>query len=197
MRHPSILICILYLLLAACQQEAKKADGEMTETDYLEQGRQIAQVSFSAVSSKLGKALEEGGVAKAIEYCNLNAIPIFDSLSLAHEVEIKRTSFQLRNPRNLPTVGERAALKKYQDVIDADNTPEPEVVLDEAGRRVFHAPIIIQPLCLKCHGVIGQDILDNDYQVIRSMYNNDRATGYSLGQLRGIWSITFPPSDQE
>jgi hypothetical protein len=44
---------------------------------------------------------------------------------------------------------------------------------------------------LNCHGVIGKNIDSTVYKTIKDFYPNDAATGYKLGDLRGMWSIKF------
>jgi hypothetical protein len=46
------------------------------------------------------EALQNGGIDSALQYCNLRAYPITDSLSLVHQASIKRVSTKVRNPRN-------------------------------------------------------------------------------------------------
>jgi len=69
---------------------------------YLEKGKQIAAISFATLSQRLQKAIQEGGIPNAIQYCNLAAYPLTDSLSTAHSVIIRRTSLKERNPANKP-----------------------------------------------------------------------------------------------
>jgi hypothetical protein len=64
---------------------------------------------------------------------------------------------------------------------------------DRAGRDVFYAPIVIpMDTCLQCHGEPGRDITEANLALIRSLYPDDAATGFRLGQLRGLWKVTFP-----
>ena len=51
--------------------------------------------------------------------------------------------------------------------------------------------MIIGPLCLKCHGQISNGLDSSAYEVIQQRYPSDRAIGYSLGDLRGMWSIRW------
>jgi len=44
---------------------------------------------------------------------------------------------------------------------------------------------------LQCHGQIGKDIHDDVYKVIKEKYPQDKATGFKVGELRGIWDIKF------
>ena len=50
---------------------------------------------------------------------------------------------------------------------------------------------MIQPVCLGCHGS-ASDIPASLAKKIRLEYPQDRATGYSVGKLRGAVVVTRP-----
>jgi hypothetical protein len=184
----------LLFLLAQCTnptptpenvQTTAKALTPEEEQAYLEKGKAITTAAFAALSGKLTAAMETGGVAGAVEYCNLAAYPLLDSLSSVHGATIHRTSTKLRNPKSAAQgweVEELAALVQ---------TPKPRVRLLEDGSVAFAAPIKLMPLCTKCHGTVGTDIAAADYEVIKKLYPQDAATGYAPDELRGMWSIQF------
>ena len=61
------------------------------------------------------------------------------------------------------------------------------------GQTTFLAPILLsKELCLKCHGQPGKDIAPGDLETIRRLYPGDEATGFAMGELRGLWRIDFP-----
>ncbi|MDH3650111.1 MAG: DUF3365 domain-containing protein [Saprospiraceae bacterium] len=192
MSHRVIIIMLVFSLYVSCGGPSSPPEGPVNqEADYLRSGREIALASFAVISGKLQKELTEGGVEQAIDFCHQNVYPIFASLSLSYNAEIKRTSFKLRNQKNFPSVVERYALKKYEESQEAGASLEPQIVNGEDGRAIFIAPILIQPLCLRCHGELGKDLREIDYSHILARYPRDRAIGYQIGQLRGIWSVTF------
>lgn len=55
----------------------------------------------------------------------------------------------------------------------------------------FYAPIRVNEFCLQCHGKLGETLSEKNYEVIKELYPEDEAIGYSAGDLRGIWSIRF------
>lgn len=143
---------------------------------------QVQAVLLKNVSEAMGK----GGPAYAIDYCNVNAIPLTDSLSKAFHVEIQRLSDKNRNPVNaLASDADQKAWSK----ISADKKAFAE--LNEAGDVLYYKPIFTgMPACIKCHG--GEnDIAADALQLIREKYPNDKATGYQMGDLRGMWKIKF------
>lgn len=189
-----------FFLLASCGPSPRPSDSieetpELTEAEAasaLERGKQIAQLTFAELSGHLSQAIEEGGVPNALQYCNVAAYPLVDSLSQLHQATIRRTSLRIRNLKNAPTEAERAVLLAYQEQIAAGGEPAPRVERLPEGNIAFYAPIRILPLCLQCHGKVGQDVLEENTALLRQLYPQDEAVGYALGDLRGIWSITFP-----
>lgn len=46
--------------------------------------------------------------------------------------------------------------------------------------------------CLQYRGSPETDIDSGNLNFIRSLYPGDPATGFTIGDLRGIWSVTLP-----
>ena len=166
---------------------------EFSDIAQLEKGQKIAAQTFLTLSSNLQKAMKEGGVSRAVTYCNSKAFPLVDSLELFYQATIKRTSLKVRNPLNKPTQEEHAQLLRYQKQLDKGESLEP-VLLKNKEETIFHAPIFLMDVCQKCHGTRGEEVLEEDYEIIQSLYPNDLAMGYKSGELRGMWSITFSES---
>lgn len=161
------------------------------ESEIVKKGREIAQASFGALSGKLKAALQRGGVPEAIQYCNLNAYPLTDSLSNVYNVKIQRIGTRIRNSKNNPNTAGQDILQAYQITMDKGEKPGPKVVFSEDGNATFYAPIIMQAACLNCHGEVGQHISEANYQLIQKFYPQDKAIDYQLGDLRGAWRIEF------
>ena len=158
---------------------------------YAEKGKMIAKATFEALSGNLKKALKEGGVKEASEYCNIVAMPLTDSLATLHQASIKRTSLKLRNPENKPSANELSVLKEYEQLAMVGSELNPRVQAIGSDRVAFYAPIKTQQLCLSCHGVIGEELTRDNYAILYSLYPEDQATGYADNQFRGMWSIEF------
>ncbi|MBK9015821.1 MAG: DUF3365 domain-containing protein [Saprospiraceae bacterium] len=184
---------LLILLLAQCTSD--KASQQQFSPDeekvYLDKGKAIAAATFTTLSGQLTAALEKEGVAGAVRYCNLAAMPLLDSLSKANNATIRRTSGKPRNPLDAPTEWEAELLSAFQLEASKGEQPMPRLKLLDEKKVAFAAPIMLQPLCTKCHGAVGTDIAEGDYAVIKELYPQDQAVGYKPGELRGMWSITF------
>ncbi|MBX2904205.1 MAG: DUF3365 domain-containing protein [Chitinophagales bacterium] len=143
---------------------------------------EIQQVFMQRVSA----AMQQGGSEHAVTYCNIHAMPITDSLSNIYHASIQRLSNKNRNPLNaINATADSLAWKKIetQKVSFAEQKNEGEVV--------YYKPIFLaMPACIKCHGNTS-DITEGTQVLLKQKYPNDLATGYSLGELRGMWKIKF------
>jgi hypothetical protein len=135
------------------------------------------------LKSALMAGMEEGP-ATAIEVCSQDAPGIAAKLSV-DGVLMGRSSHKLRNPDN-------AAPEWLAPIIDVyasrEGELEPVVVKLDDGRHGYAEPIRVQPLCLTCHGkVVHADVADR----IEALYPDDEATGFSEGDFRGVFWVSF------
>lgn len=188
MKYIFSFVILSLIGLLACQPKGTISEVVPTEVpDTLQLGQEIAMTTFATLSKVLQQAIADGGIINAVQFCNIEAMPLTDSLSKAHQVEIKRLSDRYRNPANRPTPEEAGIMQDYQNQLanGKNITPRIETI---NGQRVFFAPIKIQGLCLNCHGTKDQI---KDYEKILALYPNDQAIGYQDGDLRGAWRIRF------
>lgn len=179
------------------QKEASPLTAEEKQL-YVNKGKEIAQQTMKTLGANLMKTMSEKGVADAARFCNLQADPLVDSLRKAHQAEIRRATLMPRNTKNQATPQEEQIIMQYVEQL---KTPEaqlkPVVMRAGADSVAFFAPIqITGDLCLKCHGTVGAEVSEKDYELIKSLYPDDKAMGYKAGDLRGIWSIKFPVSSK-
>jgi hypothetical protein len=182
-------LSLLTVISSACT-ERKELTAEESIA-FITRGDSISSLAFAALSNKLQIAIRDSGVLYAIPFCNLVAIPAMDSLSEVFGVEIKRTSLQLRNTANQPTETEQQVLEAYNNTLQAGGVLEERVLALSKQQALFTRPIMTMPLCLQCHGNPESDIQPEVYARIKALYPEDKAIGYTAGDWRGIWSITF------
>ncbi len=184
----------LLLGLFSCDNSGIENSKEIeiqTEVDSnvkLEEGEEIAKATFKVLSSNLKKSMEKGGLENALSFCNVNAMPLTDSLSQYYNVTIKRISDKARNPKNLPTENEQNIIDNFK--VNAKNK-NPIIEMNNNGNSTFYAPIITKALCLNCHGTVGESLLPENHEKIKLLYPNDKAINYNEGEQRGVWSIEF------
>ncbi|MCP3928451.1 MAG: DUF3365 domain-containing protein [Bacteroidetes bacterium] len=187
------LLTFLLTISLSCGEQATETSQNLSEEEtasYLKKGQSIASGTFTVLSGKLQSALKENGVQGALEYCKLTAFPIVDSLSEAHNAEIRRTSLKVRNPQDAPDEIEKTILDKFHKMELKGESIKP-IVQREGENVAFYAPIRILPLCTQCHGEVGEGLTQENNNFIQSLYPEDKAIGYAENDLRGIWSIRF------
>lgn len=174
---------------APAEKELQALSNEQEQV-YLSKGKKIAQASFKTLSNQLQAAMAEGGITNAVKYCNVEAYPLTDSLKTEFDVlALKRATNQPRNEKNLASIREKNQLDLWKDHKSQGKKLQPVVVSLDNEQVAFYAPITMKGQCLTCHGEV--EAMGGDYAEIKKLYPNDQATGYSLGDLRGMWSITF------
>jgi len=181
---------ISLLFLASCGKTPKEQVVEKIDSTYIIKGNRIAKISFETISGELQKALANGSIEHALRYCNERAYPITDSLANANQVSIRRVSDKNRNPRNKADKMEQFLMKGFGIDLSEGNDLSPKLVLKDDS-VLFYKPIITQALCLNCHGVPGKDISFSNDSLIQALYPRDKAVGYQVNQLRGLWRIGF------
>jgi len=185
-----LLGLVMLLIFYGCQNAVqKKSLTPEEQSKYIAKGRMITAFSLKALSGEVMQAINEGGVQHAVDYCNVHASPLIDSLSVKHNAKISRVSDRYRNPANKPGGLDLTVIEAYREQLAAGNVLQPhlEVTSDEI---IFYSPILIlNPVCLNCHGEAGTTALQENIDFIKAKYPEDMAVGYKLGDLRGVWKI--------
>jgi hypothetical protein len=187
-------IVVIFGLLS-CKSAEKKQQQAMME-EFTEVGNSIVKISFESLSGNLKAATSNGGISNAISYCNVNALPLTDSLSKVFGVTIKRSSLKLRNLNNKPDSLEAYMLDLYTQIEKMKKPMVGKTILTNNNDVRYFAPIKLQSQCLQCHGFVGHDIKDETYAIIKEHYPFDAAVDFQEGKLRGIWSINFGNIDE-
>lgn len=182
-----IFAVTLTFLFIAC--EDKLTSEELIR--YKGLGIEIAEKATKELGNNLMKQMKEGGVDKALPFCNAEAISITEKIAKQNHVEIKRTSHKIRNPKNIASVEDSEILAQFVDLSERGKTVEPTVRKDKDNKIVFYSPIFTKKQCLACHGSPTKELLSRTDSIIKSYYPEDKAIGFKEGDLRGMWKITF------
>ena len=198
------IACFSLLLLTQCREGEKKADGaaesapaavEEATPNRAEAARGFALETQAALGKTLQAQIAERGTTGAIGFCNLNALPITDSVAKARGVKIRRITDRPRNQANLATAAEAWLMGRVRDSL-AKGVASGSLELAENGETHYYFPIVTNNLCLQCHGVSGQDVPPEVGALIAELYPDDQAMGYGPNQLRGLWKVTPNPGNQ-
>ncbi|MBX2967544.1 MAG: DUF3365 domain-containing protein [Cyclobacteriaceae bacterium] len=173
-------------LLASCSSNKQENDqvNIIPDSVYLNKGDKLVAHTFDTLRNSLLSAIGQNGLAYAIDFCNEKAYPL-TALYQGDSITIRRSSARYRNPKNQPDSLEQATLAGF-----IVNGPSTKII--RTGNQVHYIkPIIMQAMCLNCHGVPDQNIKPETLQVIHERYPADQAINYAEGDLRGIWHIAF------
>ena len=136
-------------------------------------------------SSKVKK-----GPDGAVKFCNISALPLTDSISLAHGAKIRRVTDKPRNPLNKANEKELVFIADFKEMLASGNSVEP--ILDATEGQVgFYYPITTNAMCLQCHGVPEEQIATSTLAVLHKLYPKDMAQDYQENEVRGLWAINF------
>ena len=62
------------------------------------------------------------------------------------------------------------------------------MTVDSVEHYRYYEPIVVQALCLKCHG--QYDLVDDaTAATLTSLYPDDKAVDYNVGDLRGMFVV--------
>lgn len=167
--------------------------------EWVGKSRALASQLGSELKGELTRAIEQGGPVSAIPVCRDRAPAIAAHLSEQSGAKVSRTALRVRNPANAPDELQRAVLEQFAEQLEATPsvaTPAsgpPEAVFEIKGakgiERRYMRAIPTDALCLTCHGTaVSPEIA----AAIKQAYPKDEATGFSQGQLRGAFSVTWP-----
>lgn len=189
------LFAFLFITFFACSNNTEEKAGDTSSQttepakvmDWNETGGQIAGAVQENLLKNLENAIASGGTASAIDYCNIRASQLVDSLSKVYNCEIARITARPRNPENKLTAVDAPSV---QSVL-TDSLP-PHLLVESDSTAIYYQKISIgSPTCLKCHGKPGKDIEAGTLSAIKKLYPKDMAVGYALNDPRGAWKITF------
>lgn len=194
MRRIIILsVSLLLLLLPACKQKKPKiSEPSISETEAVREiGAQAATAMTDSLKKKLKIALLEGGPVRAVNVCSQEALALTNAVGNVegHPVSVKRTTFQFRNPANMPDEYEKLALTHFENLIKSDVEILTFYIqkIHENGQDFFYyyQPLKTGRLCLACHGQ-PEEMDEALKQVLGERYPADKATGYKEGEFRGL-----------
>lgn len=160
-----------------------------------DQGAAATKALMGTLQTNLVAAMQEGGPSYAVEFCAGEALALTDSVArqLGSGISLKRVSEHHRNPVNAPDAAEVRALRHFEDALaESGSLPEDWVQQTATGELRYYRPLVIAEPCLACHG--NADSLDPAVaEAIAERYPDDRATGYEIGDLRGVVRVTVSP----
>ena len=188
-----IRVMVFGFLLAAAPLTAPAQDAG----EFLPGSRQAAGQLIQELGAQLRAELAKGGPDGAVSVCKTIAPELAGRISRDKGWRVSRVSLKVRNPLlGSPDAWEQSVLSEFDRRVATGEKAETlefgEVVEEPAGRYYRYMKAIpVQPLCLTCHG--SPDAIPVSVQErLRTEYPQDRATGYSAGQVRGGVTVKRP-----
>jgi PBP1b-binding outer membrane lipoprotein LpoB len=172
-----------------------KAETVVSNVDmsmHVEAAKKGIMVLGSNLKGELTTAMKAGGPVEAIAVCNEKAPEIAKQISAQNSMSISRTSMKNRNPENAPTAWQAKVLQEFEtrkaNGEDLKTMAYSEVVEHEGKQEFrFMKAIPTGAVCLNCHGA---DIKPAVMEKIQALYPEDKATGFSEGDIRGAFVVT-------
>ena len=163
---------------------------QFQDLPYHERGLNYALSTKAVLGKNLMGTIQKKGILEALVFCNEKAYPLTDSMSVFHNAIIKRVSDKPRNINNQANPEELKLIESFKKVILKKEEPSPVVKESDNKVHVYY-PITTNTMCLQCHGEKNKTINNSTYKKITALYPKDKAIGYNVNEVRGIWSITF------
>ena len=160
----------------------------------LAEGRDAAKELSEEIRGLLMRELATGGFEGAVSVCATKAQARTVDYRKASGNDIRRVSLRRRNPANEPDAYERGVLESFDRLpVEARPAAEHWAVVTEGGRETLRylKPLVVGTMCLTCHGPKAA-IPPAVQAVLAREYPDDRATGYSAGDVRGAVSVRVP-----
>jgi len=173
-----MLAACLVLAIPACTPEVAR-----TEKAEAPRGAELLVPLKKSLKQALIAGMQQGPM-NAISVCKEQAPAIADSLSIGG-IEIGRTSHRLRNPANVAPGWVNVVLQSY---LKEGGDRAPRIVSLPDNREGYVEPIVLQPLCVACH---GGNLAPEVAAHIKEMYPEDAATGFEVGDLRGVFWVEY------
>lgn len=181
-----ITFCFLIFSTFVCGDSTPK-DSELAAVT-----RNIADKFANELKSELLAALEDSaGTIGAIRICAERAPEISAQYSSIPGLTVKRTSKRYRNPDNAPDEYEMKTLEMFESRPAFGSKDHFEWKIKDGAKTFRYVRAIkTSSTCLKCHGD-PQKIDPEVLAAINEKYENDQATGFGLGDLRGILTVSL------
>ena len=187
----SLLTLAASLALAGAQPVAAQDTGKLTD-----ESRAFARDLAGRLGAELKKEISAGGPESAIKVCKSLAPAIAGEISTKTGWRVTRVSLKPRNAMlGTPDGWEQQVLGSFDDRAAKGEDPEKleiaEIVIEPQGTYFRYMKALpVQPLCLNCHGTGA--VSDGVRARLATEYPHDKATGYSVGQVRGAITIKRP-----
>ena len=154
-----------------------------------QEARRLVARFAGQLKPQLKQALQSGGPNHAISVCAEAAPAIAQSLSQESGWIIRRVSDKNRNPSAQADTWEQIQIDAFKAAALTGETQDLESSERTADGFRYAKAQLTEGLCLTCH---GKQLANSTLDALKTFYPEDRAQGYELGEVRGIFSLLKP-----
>lgn len=185
-----IALLLILISFAQCQSTSGKLSYD-ERAEFLLKGDSVTTSAQRVLLQNVAMKIQEAGAPGAVDYCNEKALFLTDSISESFGHTISRLSNKNRNPNNaIQNTEDKNAWLEIEKRMKDENDIAKHFVVQEGNNIYYYKAIsIAMPTCLKCHGDKENDITSETLQKIQEKYPSDKAVGYAMGDLRGMWKV--------
>ncbi|MCK5696690.1 MAG: DUF3365 domain-containing protein [Gammaproteobacteria bacterium] len=180
------------LVLSAMLLTTQSAIASQTQEELVQESHQIIQKFAKTLKGELKAGMKKGGPVNAIQVCNEKALQIGTTVSEENGVKLSRTSLKLRNQDNTPKAWEKTVLEQFNERHSKGESAkkmEFSEIVEVDGQKQYRymKAMGVSKTCLNCH---GSGLLPAVQEKITSLYPEDKAVGYDVGDIRGAIVLT-------
>jgi nitrate reductase cytochrome c-type subunit len=151
-------------------------------------GRNIANGTKAVLGKNLLEKIQKNGAEEALQFCNIKALPLADSMSRVFDAKVSRVSDKARNPKNKADKNELKIIEDMKKSLEKGEKPRP-VLKERKGKVTAYYAIETNLMCLQCHGDLQKNIKPEVAGKISKLYPKDKAIGYGESQIRGLFKV--------
>jgi len=162
-------------------------------------GQTAAKTLKTVLKDNLMKTMKNEGPVGAMRFCANNAMQLTNMIN--HDakkgIRIKRVALKYRNPANEPDKLDKLAFEYFEQMKAKDGVYPADFITrlrhkQDKDIEIFryYEPLIIEKPCLTCH---GEKLKPEVEAELKHLYPQDTATGYKLGDLRGLIAVEVTP----
>ena len=183
-----IYVCFSIVFVLTAFSHYLRSEEPMNKSELEMEAKEIVATFAGELKPKLKKAIQSGGLEHAVNICSVEAPKIAKNLSAKTGWSVKRVSLKPRNKNSAtPDEFEREVLRQFNERQIKGESPSAIAYSEIIGDNFrFMKAQGVGGVCLNCH---GESIQPDVIKLILEHYPDDAATGYSLGQIRGAFSL--------
>jgi hypothetical protein len=163
------------------------ATASAQEASWIDQSRLAARDFSSSLRRRLQEGLQQGP-EQAIEICHHEASVIAQQTGTRYDRLVSRSSDRVRNSANQPDTLDQKIMESFRARLATGESAAALEFIEDRGEAgtTFAKPLMMDAVCLLCH---GENLAPNIAASIDRYYPDDQATGFKLGELRGILRV--------